>query len=315
MRFLAAHGGTLQWSRLLRRNFPFNWFLDAFSLSQRIKTLLPSAPASSLPAAARHPATPLPSRPPRSPRRGAGSAARIPPVSPEPTSLTPRAVHPPGESGREKSRAAVMWKKKKSHINQFAPPQLSPSDTRGSLYPPHWVPALVPPAEGVQGSPTAAGHRDGASSEPGSAKPTSEKSPSGAPRKSNATVSPAPQSVTDTHGPQRASSPDAPHRNQAAVPGHHRVAPASHPRVSENAGQVIAHSLLRPQGLGVRWLTGHPVPGWPSWGLPEWVPGLVRTSRRGSRRAGWPAWQRVPGSVREPEGISVCRGRQSHPCP
>lgn len=206
-----------------------------------------------------------------------------------------------------------MWKKKKkSHVNQFAPPQLSPSDARGSLYPPHWVPALVPPAEGVRGSPTAAGHRDGASSEPGGAKPTSEKSPSGAPRKSNATVSPPPQSVTVTHGPRRASSPDAPHRNQAAVLGHHRAAPASHPRSSENAGQVIAHSLLRPQGLGVRWLTGHPVPGWPSRGL---VPGWVRTSRRGSRRAGWPAWQRVPGSVREPEGISACRGRQSHPCP
>lgn len=89
-----------------------------------------------------------------------------------------------------------------------------------------------------------------------------------------------------------------------------------HPTLaSENAGQVIAHSLLCPQRLGVRWLTGHPVLGWPSWGLPGWVPGWVRTSRRGSRRAGWPAWQRVPGSVREPEGILVCRGRQSHPCP
>lgn len=54
--FLAAHGETPQWSHSPCRNFPFNWFLDAFLLNRQIKTLLlnPSAPALLLSAAARH---------------------------------------------------------------------------------------------------------------------------------------------------------------------------------------------------------------------------------------------------------------------
>lgn len=54
--FLASHRETLQWSHSPCRNFPSNWFLDAFLLNRQIKTLLlnPSAPALLLSAAARH---------------------------------------------------------------------------------------------------------------------------------------------------------------------------------------------------------------------------------------------------------------------
>lgn len=235
VRFPAARGGTLQWSHLLSRNFPFNWFLDASSLSRRIKTLVPSAPAFSLPAAARPPATPLPSRPPRSARRGAGIAARRPSASPKTTLPTAGALHPPGESGREKSRAAAMRKKvtlTNLHLPSF------PLRMRGGPCIPHTGrrspsgrgPTLpLPPSDGGCPLPQRG---------TGTVPPPSPAAQNLLLRshlqacQGNPTPprSPPPRSVTVTRGPRRASSPDAPHQNWAAVPGHHLSAPASRPR-------------------------------------------------------------------------------------
>lgn len=81
-------------------------------------------------------------------------------MSPETTLLTPRAEHPPGESGREKSRAALMWKK--VTLTNVHLPSFSRSDAWGSLCPPHRPLGTGPPAErdpsaafppGVPGSP------------------------------------------------------------------------------------------------------------------------------------------------------------------
>lgn len=67
-------------------------------------------------------------------------------MSPETTLLTPRAEHPPGESGREKSRAALDMEK--SHVNQCAPPQLFPFRCMGVPVYPSPDAGTGPPAEG-----------------------------------------------------------------------------------------------------------------------------------------------------------------------
>lgn len=93
-------------------------------------------------------------------------------MSPETTLLTPRAEHPPGESGREKSRAALIWKK--VTLTNVHLPSFSRSDARGSLYPPARVPAPVPRQKGSErhnparrpGLPVAAGQRDGDGASP-----------------------------------------------------------------------------------------------------------------------------------------------------
>lgn len=149
VRFPAAQGETLQRSHSPCCNFPFNWFLDAFLLNRQIKTLLlnPSAPALLLSAAARHRDACTVTSPTQPSPRSAGSSARSPPVSPVTALLTPRAEHPPGESGRGKSRAALDMEK--SHVNQCAPPQLFPFGCTGVPVSPSPDAGTGPPAEGL----------------------------------------------------------------------------------------------------------------------------------------------------------------------
>lgn len=93
-------------------------------------------------------------------------------MSPETTLLTPRAEHPPGESGREKSRAALIWKK--VTLTNVHLPSFSRSDAWGSLCPPHRTPAPAPRQKGSEcriparrpGLPVAAGQRDGDGASP-----------------------------------------------------------------------------------------------------------------------------------------------------
>lgn len=85
-------------------------------------------------------------------------------MSPETTLLTPRAEHPPGESGREKSRAALDMEK--SHVNQCAPPQLFPFRCMGVPVSPSPDAGTGPTAEGNPGLPVAAGQRDGDGASP-----------------------------------------------------------------------------------------------------------------------------------------------------
>lgn len=92
------------------------------------------------------------------------------------------------------------------------------------------------------------GHRDGASSKPGGTKPTSEKSPSGAPKKSNATASPPALSPSLTgHREHPLRMPCT----EIGQPCRDITGRLLHPTLNEqSAGQVTATSVPRGWGSG-----------------------------------------------------------------